>query len=81
MPISTEERVAVLESLSERNERDKGELFRLFREHMEKEEEDRVSLLVMISNSDKKIDVMKAYFIGGAVVLSAIWAVTTFFLK
>lgn len=81
MTPSIEERTAVLENIAQRNEKDKNELFKIFREHMDQEEKDRITTLGLISGVEKKVDTMKAYFLGGAGALSVVWAITTFFIK
>jgi len=68
------ERVAVLESLSERNQSDITNLFALIRTHMEKEEEDRKELKGMITGIISVQSRQKS-FVGGVIfAVSAIWA-------
>ena len=81
MKQSIDERMAVLETLFKRNEKDRDDLFGLVRDHMEQETLDRKELIFIIGKVDKKVDIMKAYFLGGMGVLSIVWAVTKLYVN
>lgn len=69
------ERVAVLEAGMIRNQKDITEIFKVMREHMEKEEADRVVMIDLISDI-KQRQLSQKSFVGGIVIsVSGIWAV------
>jgi len=71
---SLEERVAVLESLVERNQNDTTALFTMLREHMKKEDDDRELFLTELSNIRIMQQKQKS-FVGGVVfTVSSVWA-------
>ena len=83
--MNADERIAVLEAKLDRNERDVTNLFDFIREHMEREEEDRVKFLGHFNELESKLDRQKS-FIGGVIfAVTSLWAIITsiiyFFVK
>jgi len=73
--MKTEERLAVLEAKLERNEKDITALFKLIREHMKKEEQDRLEFLAKVNETNELLAKQKS-FVGGMVfAISSVWAV------
>lgn len=78
--MSTDERVAVLETQVKRNEKDLTKLFEILRLHMKKEDRDREQFLLLIGNVNNKLDKQKSFWAGmmfaftgvGALIGSAI---------
>lgn len=70
-----EERVAVLESRVERNEKDVTRLFAFFREQSEKAEGDQMKILSELGSMNNKMDRQKSFWAGMVFAFTGIGAV------
>ena len=76
--MSAEERLAVLESKLDRNEKDITKLFDFIRAHMDREERDRADFLDQLTAIKTTINTQKS-FVGGMIfAVTSLWAVITF---
>jgi len=83
--MSSEERIAALEAKLDRNERDITALFKVIRDHMNREDDHNKILLSHISKIESRMDKQKS-FVGGIVfTVSSLWfviaAIGAWFLK
>ena len=70
-----EGRVAVLESENKRTSNDISVLFKIFRDHMKQEEEDRRSIIDELTSMNIKISSQKAFWMGMVFASSAIGSI------
>lgn len=83
MPPDINERLAVLEARQSRTETDVTELFKFFRDHMEKEEQMNDQFLALIADINQKLNSQKSFWAGMLFaftgIASFISAVVTYF--
>ena len=70
-----EERVAVLESRMKRNDKDVGQLYKFFREHMEEEEKDRKNIISELNKLNNRMNSQKSFWAGMLFAFTGVGAV------
>jgi len=68
------ERIAVLESRLKRMDRDVGQLYKFFREHMETEEKDRKNIIKELGQLNSTLATQKSFWSGMVFTFAALGA-------